>query len=429
MGATAVAATTPTAGVRIGAAEFHVFLGAHSLLIGLLPFYLPVWLWREGLGLAGLALLIATSGLVFAAALAPWGRQATRRPARTLVATGLALELGLVGLAAALAGGAVAASPLGAALALGLANGLYNAWFWTTQRLLFAARLGANDAGRRYGGFQVYVAVTLKAGLVVGGVALEAGGLGWLLALSLGVAVAAGAWLHPRLPTTPLLSRSASAPAPALPGWRASLRRTDRHGARPTFALDGVFLFLESHFWTLSLFLLAGEDYAALGIWVVALGIVFGGLFWLVRGAIDRVRPAAVYRVAVALYAASWGLRAVAPDAAGGPWLGPLLVAVTFCTSLFRLAFNKRFFEHARASGNVAGYLLWKSHVSQTALGAAFAGLALALLLGPGDPVRLLGACYAVAGLGAFVYLAWRPAPSDAAGAVLRSAARPSAPA
>ena len=419
--------------MRIGAAEFHVFLGAHSLLIGLLPFYLPVWLWREGLGLAGLALLIATSGLAFAAALAPWGRQATRRPARTLVATGLALELGLVGLAAALAGGAVATSPLGAALALGIANGLYNAWFWTTQRLLFAARLGANDAGRRYGGFQVYVAVTLKVGLVVGGVALEAGGFGWLLALSLGVAIAAGAWLHPRLPTAPLLSRPApptSAAAPALPGWRASLRRTDRHGARPTFALDGVFLFLESHFWTLSLFLLAGEDYAALGIWVVALGIVFGALFWLVRGAIDRVRPAAVYRVAVALYAASWALRAVAPDAAGGPWLGPLLVAVTFCTSLFRLAFNKRFFEHARASGDVAGYLLWKSHVSQTALGAAFAGVALTLALGPGDPTRLLGALYAIAAVAALAYLAWRPAPapSSATGAVLRSAARPSAP-
>ena len=424
------AAASATAGVRVGAAEFHVFLGAHSLLIGLLPFYLPVWLWREGLGLAGLAVLIATSGLAFAAALAPWGRQATRRPARTLVATGLALELGLVGLAAALAGGAVTASPLGAALALGLANGLYNAWFWTTQRLLFAARLGRSDAGRRYGGFQVYVAVTLKLGLVVGGVALEAGGIGWLLALSLGVAVAAGAWLHPRLPAVPLLARpGADGLVPALPGWRASLRRTDRHGARPTFALDGAFLFLESHFWTLSLFLLVDEDYARLGVWVVALGIVFGALFWLVRGAIDRVRPAAVYRVAVVLYAASWGLRAVAPDAAGGPWLGPLLVAVTFCTSLFRLAFNKRFFEHARASGNVAGYLLWKSHVSQTALGATFAGVALALLLGPGDPVRLLGACYAVAGLGAFAYLAWRPAPSDAAGAVLRSAARPSAPA
>ena len=386
-----------------------------------------MWLWRQGLGLAGLALLVATSGLAFAAALAPWGRQATRRPARTLVATGLALELGLVALVAALADGTVAAFPLGAALALGLANGLYNAWFWTTQRLLFAARLGANDAGRRYGGFQVYVAVTLKVGLVVGGIALEAGGLGWLLALSLGVAIAAGAWLHPRLPASPLLP----SPAPALPGWRASLRRTDRHGARPTFALDGVFLFLESHFWTLSLFLLAGEDYAALGTWVVALGIVFGALFWLVRGAIDRVRPAAVYRVAVALYAASWALRAVAPDAAGGPWLGPLLVAVTFCTSFFRLAFNKRFFEHARASGDVAGYLLWKSHASQTALGAAFAGVALALALGPGDPTRLLGALYAIAAVAALAYLAWRPAPapSNAPGAVLRSAARPSAPA
>ena len=195
-----------------------------------------------------------------------------------------------------------------------------------------------------------------------------------------------------------------------------------------------MFLFLESHFWTLSLYLATGEDYARLGVWVVALGLAFGALFWLLRGTIDRVRPVGVYRLAVALYALSWLMRAGIDEAAGGAWLAPSLIAIAFCSSFFRLAFSKRFFEHARASGDVAGYLVWKSHLSQTALGTAFAAVALGLALGPGDPVRTLGACYAFAAFAALGYLLWRPAPAAASAAsaassgtrVLRSAARPS---
>lgn len=409
----------------VGTLEFHVFLGAHSLLIGLLPFYLPVWLWREGLGLTGLSLLIGVSGLAFAGALGPWSRHATRLSTRTLVLTGFALEALLVAFVTLLPAGAPGRAPVVVAVVLGLANGAYNAWFWTTQRLLFAARLGANDAGRRYGAFQVYVAVLLKAGLVAGGVALQSGGLVWLLALSFGVAGSAAAWLRARLPREPIrllpaaaadrvpddVPASAGSPA-ELPGWRESLAGRDDWGARPTFVVDGVFLFLESHFWTLTLFLALGGDYARLGAIVVVLGIVFGALFWLVRGAIDRVRPAAVYRVAVVLYALSWLLRARTDALADTAWLGPLLVAVTFCSSFFRLAFNKRFFEHARASGDVAHYLVWKSRLSQTVLGATFTGVALALALGPGDPLRTLDACYGFAAPIALVYLAWRPAPA-----------------
>ncbi len=372
-------------------------------MIGLLPFYLPVWLWRQGLELAGLSLLIAVSGLAFAAALAPWTRQARRGSTRVSVATSFALEILLVAFVVLLPPGAPAEHPLVVALVLGAANGFYNAWFWTTQRLLFASRLGENDAGRRYGNFQIYVAVLLKLGLVAGGLLLEAGGLVALLVLSTCVSGACAAWLWPRLPATPLAAVPRANPVATVPS-------RDATGARPVFVVDGVFLFLESHFWTISLFLVLDEDYARLGVLVVVLGIVFGGLFWLARGAVDRVRPAAVYRLAVALYALSWALRAGTDAVADSPWLGPLLIAITFSSSFFRLSFNKRFFEHARAGGDLAGYLVWKSRLSQTALGVAFAGAALALSLGPGDPARLLQGVYLLAAVAAFVYLAWGPA-------------------
>ena len=58
---------------------FHRYLAAHSLLIGLLPFFVPVYLWQLGLSLAGLCLLVGASGLAFSATLIVWQRLARAR--------------------------------------------------------------------------------------------------------------------------------------------------------------------------------------------------------------------------------------------------------------------------------------------------------------------------------------------------------------
>ena len=84
----------------------------------------------------------------------------------------------------------------------------------------------------------------------------------------------------------------------------------------PCSRSTALFLFLESHFWTLSLFLLVSEDLSRLGVVVVVLGIVFALLFLLIKNRIDRpgARPMAVYRASVALYALSWLLRLAVGD-------------------------------------------------------------------------------------------------------------------
>jgi len=398
------------------ALAFHVYLGAHSLLIGLLPFYLPVWLWRHGLDLAGLSLLIGVSGLSFAAALTPWQRLATRRSRRQLVQLTLLLEVVLIALVYAIGERGTAAAPLPVALLLGVANGAYSAFFWTTQRVLFAATLGIGDAGRRYGNFQIFVTVLLKVGIVIGGLVLEAGGLGWLLLVSILVAVLSGWQLSRLLPDRPLV---ASPPATASTSAPGDVR------TRLVFLVDGVFLLLESHYWTLSLFLVFGQDFARLGVLVVVLGLAFVLLFWLAKNLIDRVPASPFYLLAVGLYALSWALRAlsddvgagdpggVATDQQGDAALLVLLVVITFCSTLFRLTFSKRFFEHAVQLGAVP-YLVWKSRLSQTALGAAFLGVAMALTLGPSPVLHALDATYAFAALLALAYLLFPPPPRRA---------------
>ena len=90
-------------------------------------------------------------------------------------------------------------------------------------------------------------------------------------------------------------------------------------------------------------------------------------------------------------------------------WLLSLLLLISFCSSLFRLAFNKRFFDIARA-GDGPNYLLLKSHASQTWLAAIFGILAILFTFVPGTPEQQLDSLYLIAGALALGYLRYRSA-------------------
>ena len=378
-----------------------------------MPFFVPVYLWRLGLDLAGLCLLLGVSGIAFSAALGPWQRLARGGPFRRLVGVTFALETALV-LAVVVAGrllgggdgggGTPAVTTLLAATLVGLANGAYNAFFWTTQRTLFATLGDERDSGRRYGNLQIVVAVFLKVGILAGGVLVDADRVGWALGASAAIALAATLWLAGDAGDAPLHDEPRT-------GWRESLAFRDGARSAGVFAVDGPFLYLESHFWTLSLFLLVREDSARLGVVVVVLTVLFGLLFLLVKNRIDRSAADVVYRASVALYALSWLLRVAVDEGSPAAATFALLIAVTFCSSLFRLAFNKRFFDIAGTTpgtGAVA-YLVAKSHVSQLWIALVF--LPLAALLsrhGTAPPEAVLDGLYVAAAAFALLYLRYR---------------------
>ena len=297
-----------------------------------------------------------------------------------------------------------------AAIAIGFFNGLYNGFFWTTQRTLFLSQLGRNDTGKQYGNFQIFVTLFLKAGILLGGFLLDHGGFIWLLALSAGISVVSAMWLADsgngnkplRLPDNGV-------------GTRQSLAFSDQRGSRQTFALDGILLYLESHLWTLSLFLVVKQDFARLGFAVVLLALGFAVLFFLIKNTIDRVAVERVYRAAVWLYAVSWLLRftlteeAIGTDQSSGAGTALLLtlLVVTFFSSFFRLVFNKRFFDIARSDGAV-DYLLLKSYSSQWVLGVFYIVLSAVLFLAPIDVNHTLQALYLIAAIMSLGYLGYK---------------------
>lgn len=390
---------------------FYQYLGVHSLLIGLLPFFLPVYLWQHGLSLAGLSVLIGVSGLCFSSSLRLWQRLSTRWPLKKLIGLTFFLEIVLVatiGLFTTVPGAALfqlsgdaesagTASIIFAATCIGIANGLYNAFFWTTQRTLFLKQLGNNDTGKQYGNFQIFVTLFLKAGILMGGLLLEKGGFVWLLALSAGIGFAASSYLASKARTGSLHQSGRITAA-------SSLCYKDSRGSQSVFIVDGLFLYLESHFWTLSLFLVVREDYTRLGVAVVLLALVFAALFFLIKNRIDQLAVERVYRVAVFLYAASWLLRFTLDDQTEGANLIVALIMITFFSSFFRLAFNKRFFDVARNEGAVQ-YLLIKSYSSQFWLGVGFLAIATALFTLPVADELALQFVYLPAAILSLTYL------------------------
>ncbi|WP_456380006.1 MFS transporter [Thiolapillus sp.] len=348
--------------------HFYRFLGLHSFLIGLFPFFIPVFLWRQGHTPAEISAFIAVTGVGFVLTLWLWDRIHKILSLNIIIAASFLLESIL------LANVFLNQQPW-FLIAFALINGAYNCFFWITQRALFFETLDDADTGRKFGNFQVVVIIIIKTGVLFGGLLLDNAGymsvfllsvlIGFLGMLSFFL-FARPMDLPPRLRETPPLQ------------LRKILHFRDKYRSHQTFLLDGPFLFMESYFWMISLFLLAHESFWKLGALVVFLSLSFSILFYLIKNHINHLPAQRIYAIAVAGYCVSWLMHATVDDHLGLGWLFTTLILITFCTSFFRLAFNKRFFDLAKQT-SAHRYLFLKSYYSQAFIALSF-GIAATML-------------------------------------------------
>lgn len=396
---------------------FYQFSALHSLLIGLLPFFIPVMLWQQGLALADISLFIALTGGSFVVALLGWEWLRSIGGAKTIVALSFGLEVALVALLL-LDDFQTSVLPL---VLLALLNGFYNCFYWTSQRLFFAASSTSDsqstegqcaDTGRKFGNFQILVVIALKLGILFGAALLEHGHQLALLALTLLIS-AVGYVSLLKLGMSEQLLASLNQ---AKPVRLADLNRfSDRQGSRKVFVLDGIFLYLESYFWVLSLYLLSQQNVMQLGMLVVGLTVLLSAVFYLIKNRIDRANAQRVFHWAVGFYALSWLLRASLDMQWSDALLYPMILLIAFLTSFFRLAFNKRFFDIA-SDGNRHLYLLSKSYYSQLGILAFFTAIYVALSWS-GAEVAVLDLIYIFAAMVSGTYLLYQRKASAISGA------------
>ena len=372
---------------------FYQYTGFHSLLIGLFPFYIPVFLWKLGYTLSEISYFIACTGFGFCATLWFWDRISKRVGLQILVSGSFLVEIALLS-AVFLSGSSWFL------LLFALLNGAYNCFFWILQRLLFNEMVSPENSGRSFGNFQIFVVILLKVGVFTGGIILEEHGFLILYLLSILMALL-GALSFQFFQHGFMLPATLTNEKPY--SFSELIRFQDGLRSKLIFSLDGVFLYLESYFWLISLFLIVQESFWHLGLLIIGLTITFSILFFFIKNSIDRIAKQKVYTLAVLFYMGSWLLRGSVREEMTSPLLITLLVLITFCTSFFRLAFNKRFFDHAKRTSGYR-YILTKSYYSQFFIGVVFMVLGLIYSYWP-EVSHIPGYSYIASGGVALFYL------------------------
>lgn len=345
---------------------FYLFTGIHSFLLGLLPIFIPVILWDKGEGVSSISFFISLTALGFLISLYYWDRlrAACRWP--TIFLLSFIFQACLVLLL--LWGDHYLMLSVGA-----LVNGAAGCFYWSTQRILFQAITAQNNTGNTFGNFQILVASLLKLGVLVGSYLLDQQLFIGVLLLSCILSAAGYLFVHRYY----LAQQTLHTQVPAFT-FKQIKEFKDNHYSKVIFVVDGLFLFLESYFWVLTIYLLTEQSVMQLGIIIVVLSILLAIIFFLLKKRIDNIAVQKVYMVAVVGYALSWLLRAELDASFNNTLFYSLLLLVAFLSNLFRLAFNKRFYDLAH-QGQSTRYILCKSYYSQLMLLVGFLGLGLLL--------------------------------------------------
>jgi len=365
--------------------RFYQHLIFNSFLIGLFPFFIPVYLWQIGFSLTGIALYISMTGISFCFSIWIWDRAKLILGWRQMVVATFVIELILLLI--------VLQQDNDTFIFLfALITGIYNCTFWMTQRTFFISSIKHGESGNAYGNLQIVVVLVLKLGMLTGGYLLEQRGFLSILALSTLIAgLACASTFLLNLDFSASLDDRNYQPIPLKTG----LRFNDSYNARGVFIVDGALLYLESHFWLLSLFFLSNENFTTLSLIVIVLGISFSALFYLVKRLIDRTTSTLIYTISLAGYAFSWLLRALLPQMSQKVMI-IALIAIAFLTALFRLNFNKRFFDHALGDKQHQ-YLVAKSYLSQLGLAVCYFMVGIVFFVSQKNEINHLSMLYLAA--------------------------------
>jgi len=378
--------------------QFYLFVCSHSFLIGIFPFFLPVYLYKQGLNMSEISLFIALSAAVFSLSMYLWDAIKSKLTPRQLLVVCYVLELLLI--FSFIATDASINQSHYLAYFIAACYGLYQCFFWTTQRALFIQRSDSDNTGDRYGNFQIFVVVFLKAGVFIGGLLLDKENT-YLLFLVCVITVLVGIIAMLKIP--------GELHWPFLQWPRVSLKEIyrfkDKYRSKEIFALDGFFLFLESFFWLLSLFLILKQSFMQLGLMIIAITIALSLVFLVLKSRIDKLPEQLVYIISIAGYGLSWLLRANLNEELSLFYQFVFLCLIAFLTALFRLAFNKRYFDLAVHAPSTP-YVLMKSYYSQGALVLFF--LALSIVFNYQDTLTSLNTGYWLALLLTPLYLIYR---------------------
>lgn len=344
----------------------YTFLWTHSLLIGMFVFFLPIFLWQDYLSITQISIFISLTGISYLAWLIVWDRLRHSKKLWYIIAISFVFEIILISVEL------LWSSDYYLHISA-VVYGIYNCFFWVTQRLMFLENSPPKSIGKQYGTIQILAFILVKIGIILWAFILEQTSL---IVLWISVSIISSICLFYFFSQKNIDQYFKDPLKKPVTTFSNLVDFKDAYRSKFIFFLDGPFLFFESFFWVISLFLLSNQSYSNLWIITVVLAISFAIIFMLIRQFIDSLDVKKVYYISTILYAASWILRGYVPEISNMISLGVIVFIIAFCTSFFRLSFNKQFFDLAKNVKNNR-YIVIKSYYSQLAIFITFWVLAI----------------------------------------------------
>lgn len=331
-----------------------------------MPLFIAVILWDKGLSISDISAFIALTGVGFLFALYYWDRLRASHDWFKLISLSFILQSVFVVLL--VWDQKILLITVGA-----LINGAAGCFYWSTQRLLFQAITEDKNTGNTFGNFQILVVFALKIGVLVGSYLLGVEHFTSLLILSCCLSLLGFFLVNKSLQHSTQLDAFEQHPAFSL---KQVFQFKDQQKSALIFIVDGLFLFLESYFWMLTIYMLTQQNVMQLGLILIGLSVLLALIFFFIKKHIDRANTQIMYKAAVVGYACSWLFRAQLDQTMSVIMLYGGLLLVAFLSNFFRLAFNKRFYDIARKD-QPTRYIICKSYYSQFMLVIFFSAIAI----------------------------------------------------
>lgn len=344
---------------------FALFSASHSFIIGLLPFFLPVLIWQQTQSLSDLANFVSWTGAGYAITLVVWHKIFQKGHWKILVFASFITEACLIYCTLFYLNEA----PL---ILLGLLNGVFNCCYWMLQRVLFNTISNNKNSGRLFGNLQLFLGFSLKLGILISGYLMVSNpwlifSLSSVISITFSYIAYKDVSAHQMVYTTPSQEIMGSHQS----NFKVSISWKDKF----IFIIDGPFLYLESYLWVLSIYLLTDGSNEAFSITVIAISLALGVIFFFVKNIIDKQEQQQFYQLTIVLYLLSWLARGFVDPQWNAFMISLVLLTIAFATALFRLYFNKRFYDRAKQHASYQ-YIYCKSLYSQISIGVFFAILA-----------------------------------------------------
>lgn len=351
---------------------FFTFSAVHSILTGFFIFYIPLLLWSEFHSFSLICYFISIAGLSYAIILGIFEILLPKILLKTLIQVSFWIPvvflLGFLLLFDS------------HTLFLGILYGAYACFYYMLHRFLFFEVSKKKSAGKMFGNFQILVFVFLKISMFIAAFLLEKEQFIFILLLSI-IVIFYGHLTFSK-------QRFSFEKLELLQKYQAvsvqDIKDFFHHPSFSMFLIDGVFLYLESFFWIITLYTIAGSSLSKVALLIIFLSLVFGAIHWKLKNTLDHIPYQKLFLFLVCLYSFSWILRGIILSITSHSLIAIVLIVITFSTLLFRLTLNKRFYDNARCQ-KAYSYMVIKSYITQISLSLFFLLLGLVSVLFMGD--------------------------------------------